>query len=49
VFRAGGIDPNEWTGFYINLGLDRMVLMRYGVDDVRLLHGADLRFLSQFR
>jgi phenylalanyl-tRNA synthetase alpha chain len=49
VFRAGRIDPNEWTGFYINIGLDRMVLMRYGIDDVRLLHSADLRFLSQFR
>jgi phenylalanyl-tRNA synthetase alpha chain len=49
VFRAGHIDPAEWTGFYINLGLDRLVLMRYGVDDVRLLHSADLRFLNQFR
>jgi phenylalanyl-tRNA synthetase alpha chain len=49
VFRAGNIDPAKWTGFYINLGLDRLVLMRYGVDDVRLLHSADLRFLNQFR
>ena len=35
--------------FYINIGLDRLVMMRYGVDDVRLFHSADLRFLSQFK
>ena len=49
VFKAGGIDPNEWMGFYVNVGLDRLVMMRYGIDDVRLFHSADLRFLSQFR
>lgn len=49
VLRAGGLDPNEWTGFYVNVGLDRLVMMRYGIDDVRLFHSADLRFLSQFR
>lgn len=49
VLRAGGLDPEEWMGFYINIGLDRLVMMRYGVDDVRLFHSADLRFLSQFR
>jgi phenylalanyl-tRNA synthetase alpha chain len=48
VLRAGGLDPAEWTGFYVNIGLDRLVMMRYGIDDVRLMHGADLRFLSQF-
>ena len=37
------------TGFYVNIGLDRLVMMRYGVDDVRLFHSADLRFLKQFR
>lgn len=49
VFKAGGIDHNEWMGFYVNVGLDRLVMMRYGIDDVRLFHSADLRFLSQFR
>lgn len=48
VFKAGNIDPDEWMGFYLNVGLDRLVMMRYGIDDVRLFHGADLRFLSQF-
>ncbi len=49
VLRAGGIDPEKYTGFYVNIGLDRLVMMRYGVDDVRLFHSADLRFLSQFK
>lgn len=49
VFRAGGLDPDEWMGFYVNVGLDRLVMMRYGIDDVRLFHSADLRFLTQFR
>jgi len=49
VLRAAGVDPDLWTGFYVNVGLDRLVMMRYGIDDVRLFHGADLRFLGQFR
>jgi len=48
VLRAAGLDPAEFTGFYVNIGLDRLVMMRYEVDDVRLFHSADLRFLSQF-
>lgn len=48
VLRAGGLDPSRWTGFYVNVGLDRLVMMRYGIDDVRLMHSADLRFLGQF-
>lgn len=48
VLRAGGLDPAQWTGFYVNVGLDRLVMMRYGIDDVRHMHGADLRYLNQF-
>lgn len=48
VMRAAGVDSNEWEGFYINIGLDRLVMMRYGVKDVRLFHSGDLRFLGQF-
>lgn len=48
VLKAAGLDPEEWSGFYINIGLDRLVMMRYGIDDVRLFHSGDLRFLSQF-
>jgi len=49
VLRAAGLDPGEFTGFYVNIGLDRLVMMRYGIDDVRLFRSADLRFLSQFK
>ena len=49
VLKSAGLDPLEWTGFYINIGLDRLVMMRYGVDDVRLFHSTDLRFLTQFK
>ena len=49
VLRSAKLDPDEWTGFYTNIGLDRLVMMRYGVDDVRLFHSADLRFLQQFK
>jgi len=48
VLKAGGINPKEWQGFYINIGLDRLVMMKYGIDDVRLFHSGDLRFLRQF-
>lgn len=48
VLRAANIDPDEYTGFYINIGLDRLVMMRYGIDDVRYFHSGDLRFLKQF-
>ena len=49
VLKAAGLDPDEWSGFYINIGLDRLVMMRYGIDDVRLMHSADLRFLEQYK
>ena len=49
VLRAAGLDPDEYTGFYVNIGLDRLVMMRYGVTDVRLFRSADLRFLNQFK
>ena len=49
VLKSGGIDPEKWTGFYINIGLDRLVMMRTGIDDVRLFHSGDIRFLTQFQ
>jgi phenylalanyl-tRNA synthetase alpha chain len=48
VLRMSGIDPDEWGGFAFGLGLTRMVMMRYGIDDIRQLQGGDLRFLNQF-
>ena len=49
VLKAAGLNPEEWSGFYINIGLDRLVMMRYGIEDVRLMHSADLRFLEQYQ
>lgn len=48
VLRAGGIDPEQWTGFAFGLGLSRLVMLGFGIDDVRHLLGGDLRFLEQF-
>ncbi|HME08914.1 MAG TPA: phenylalanine--tRNA ligase subunit alpha [Bryobacteraceae bacterium] len=48
VLRMSGIDPDEWGGFAFGLGLTRLAMMRYGIDDIRLLQGGDLRFLRQF-
>ncbi|MCL1844675.1 MAG: phenylalanine--tRNA ligase subunit alpha [Defluviitaleaceae bacterium] len=48
VLRAANLDPAEFTGFYVNIGLDRLTMMRYGIDDVRLFRSGDLRFLEQF-
>jgi phenylalanyl-tRNA synthetase alpha chain len=49
VLRAGGADPEIWGGFAFGLGLTRLAMMRFGIDDIRLLNGGDLRFLSQFK
>ena len=48
VLRMGGIDPEQWNGFAFGLGLTRLVMMRYAIDDIRLLQSGDLRFLNQF-
>ena len=48
VLRKSGIDPEEWGGFAFGLGLTRLAMMRYGIDDIRHLLGGDLRFLNQF-
>jgi phenylalanyl-tRNA synthetase alpha chain len=48
VLRMSGIDPEEFGGFAFGLGLTRLVMMRYGIDDIRHLQGGDLRFLEQF-
>ncbi|MBI5413298.1 phenylalanine--tRNA ligase subunit alpha [Candidatus Peregrinibacteria bacterium] len=48
VLKAGGIDPKQYQGWAFGFGLTRLVMMRYGIDDIRLLHGGNLRFLEQF-
>jgi len=48
VLRAGKIDPERYTGFAFGFGLDRLVMLRHGIDDIRHFMGGDLRFLEQF-
>ena len=48
VLQRGGIDPSEYTSFAFGVGIDRLPMLRYGIDDIRLLYGSDLRFLRQF-
>lgn len=48
VFRAAGWDPTEWKGFAFGGGIDRLVMLRYEVDDIRHLYSGDLRFIEQF-
>ncbi|UCB44055.1 MAG: phenylalanine--tRNA ligase subunit alpha [Dehalococcoidales bacterium] len=48
VLRRGGIDPDVYTSFAFGIGVERLPMLRYGVDDMRLFYGHDLRFLRQF-
>lgn len=48
VLREGNIDPKKYTGFAFGFGLTRLVMMKYGIDDVRLLESGNLKFLEQF-
>ena len=48
VLEYGGIDPKKYSGFAFGLGLTRLAMMKYGIDDIRLFNGGDLRFLEQF-
>ena len=49
VLRNGGIDPQRYSGFAFGMGLDRLAMLKYGVDDLRLFFENDLKFLAQFR
>ncbi|MGA1163270.1 MAG: phenylalanine--tRNA ligase subunit alpha [Ilumatobacteraceae bacterium] len=48
VLRAGGLDPEEWSGFAFGFGIDRMAKERHGVGDVREMYTNDIRFIEQF-
>ena len=48
VLENCGIDPEEYSGFAFGMGLERIVMRRYGIDDLRLFYENDLRFLNQF-
>lgn len=48
VLRAGGIDPEEYTGFAFGFGLTRLAMMRYKINDIRVLNSGDIRYLKEF-
>ena len=48
VLKAAGLDPNEYQGLAFGIGLDRMVMIKHGIEDVRHLRSGDMRFLEQF-
>ncbi len=48
VLRAGGVDPEEYSGFAFGFGLTRLVMLKHGIDDIRLLSNGKMKFLEQF-
>lgn len=48
VLHASGIDPRKYSGFAFGMGVDRLVMAKYGIEDVRLFYSADLRLVNQF-
>ena len=48
VLREGGVDPEKYQGFAFGFGLTRLVMLKYGIDDIRNLQNGDIRFLKQF-
>ncbi|MFA6315030.1 MAG: phenylalanine--tRNA ligase subunit alpha [Candidatus Paceibacterota bacterium] len=48
VFKAVKLDPNEWQGFAFGFGIDRLVMLKFGIDDIRSLYNGDLRLINQF-
>jgi len=48
VIKNAGIDPEVYQGFAFGMGMDRLAMMKYGVDDVRLFYTGDLRVVNQF-
>lgn len=49
VLRAGGIDPEEYTGFAFGIGLTRLAMMKYKINDIRVLNSGDIRYLENFK
>lgn len=48
VLRAGGIDPDKWSGFAFGMGLNRLIMMQAGINDIRHFMSGDIRFVQQF-
>ena len=49
VFKESGVDAEKYSGFAFGMGVERLAMLRYGVNDLRLFFENDLRFLQQFR
>ena len=49
VLKVGGIDTEKYTGFAFGLGVERVAMLKYGIDDIRLLYENDMRFIEQFK
>ncbi|MDD6154747.1 MAG: phenylalanine--tRNA ligase subunit alpha [Eubacteriales bacterium] len=49
VHRNGGIDTEKYTGFAVGMGVERIAMLKYGIDDIRLLYENDVRFIDQFK
>jgi len=47
VFKAVGLNPKNWQGFAFGAGLDRLAMLKYKINDIRLFYSSDLRFLKQ--
>ena len=48
VLKMGGIDPEVYSGFAFGIGLTRMAMMKYKINDIRILNSGDLRYLKDF-
>ena len=48
VLRGCNIDPDEYSGFTFGMGVERITMIKYGIDDMRYLYENDIRFLDQF-
>ena len=48
VLSAVGVDPERYTGYAFGMGIERIAMLRYGIEDIRILYENDERFLSQF-
>lgn len=48
VFKAVKLDPEKYTGFAFGMGVERIAILKYGINDIRLFYGSDMRFLKQF-
>ena len=48
VFNSVNYDPKIWRGYAFGMGVERIAMLKYGIEDIRLFYGGDIRFLRQF-